>query len=106
RNLFGVRRPDRGIVVRGAVVELELLPLPVSVLRPEVELVLAALVGEIGDPTAVGRPGRVALGGAGAVGDIANIPLLGGDGEDFPAGLEDRAGTAGGQGTFLNQLGD
>ncbi len=44
------------------------------------------------DPLAVGLPGRIALGCVGGVGEIANITMLDGNGEDFAVRFKDGAG--------------
>ena len=53
--------------------------------------IFAGLVGEAGDPLAVRRPGRVAVGDGGRACQVADIALLGGNGEDFAVRLEYRA---------------
>jgi len=53
-----------------------------------VQGVLARLVREVGDAGAVGGPGRRALMHAWGAGQVADIPLVGGDGHDLAAGLE------------------
>jgi len=57
-------------------------------LRDDVDLVLAAGVGDVGDPLAVGRPDRRAVVDAGGAGQVADGALLGRDGEDVAAGVE------------------
>ncbi len=61
------------------------------VLRPHVEIVVAAAVAVVGDPPPVGRPRRVALPDAGAVGEVSHLALLARDGEELAARREDRA---------------
>src|SRR4029077_6253032 len=60
RDLLAVGGPAGELVVAGSG-ELEAPYVPLAILRLDVELVLAGLVREIGDPPAVGRPDRRAL---------------------------------------------
>ena len=64
---------------------------PAAVLGHDINLVLVAGVGDVGDPAAVGRPDRVPLVDAGGVCEIAGIAVPGGNGEDVAAGDEHRA---------------
>src|SRR5207245_1680744 len=79
--------PGRGIVKGGGIAEGNLLYLAPALLVAEVELVLARLVGEIGDLFAVGRPGRIALGDGGSVGQVADLALLGRQRQDLAVSL-------------------
>ena len=54
----------------------------------DAELVLAGPVREIGDPLAVRRPGRIPFTGGGGVGEIADVALLGRDGEQLAPRLD------------------
>ncbi len=106
-QLLPVRRPARRVVVRVITAERDRAGLSHAALRPEREAVaLAAGVREVRNGLAVGRPGRVALGGAGGVGDVAGIPLLGGHGHDLAPGLEHRARPRGRDGRVLQLVAD
>src|SRR5262249_32081354 len=70
------------------------LPLgPRAVLRADVELILARAIAVVGDPPAVGRPRRVALAYALRVREVADLALLGRDGEELASRREDGART-------------
>src|SRR5262249_16933822 len=82
---LAVRRPHGRLVEAGAAQRVG-LRLALAVGRADVEPVLAALVGEVGDRVAVGRPGGGAVVGAGRVGEVARVGLLGGPGGEVAAG--------------------
>ena len=88
RAIFFESRDQIGSEVEPAAAELDLLRLALAVCGASMQLVLAALVGEVGDRLAVRRPGRVALVDAGGVGQVARVALLGGDGDDLAAELD------------------
>ena len=60
RDLLAVGRPD-GRIVKTSAAELDFLHFALTVLAPQVQLVLAAFIGEVGNLFAVGRPDGVAL---------------------------------------------
>src|ERR1051325_8918649 len=62
---------------------------------PQPQLVLAALIGEVADPLAIGGPRRAALEGAVGAGQVADHALLGRGGPQVAAGLDDHALTGG-----------
>ena len=88
-DLLRVGRPHRGVVEGRRIAEGEFLRLGQGALIAQVQLIFARFIGEVGDPFAVGRPGRIALGHAGCVGHVADGSLFRGHGEDFAAGFED-----------------
>jgi hypothetical protein len=67
-----------------------------AVLRRDVQLVLAGAVAEVRHRPTVGRPHRPDLRRAARVRDVADVPLLGGDGEDLTARF-DRGAPPGGR---------
>src|SRR6266850_6259074 len=62
-----------------------------AVLLAYLQLVLAGLVGEIADPFSIRRPGWIAIRDRRAVREIADVSLVGRNGEDLPPGLCDHA---------------
>ena len=96
-DMFGVGRPGGVVVVAGVGAEVDDGGGLEAGLVAEEELVLAGLIGEVGDGFAVGAPGGVALGGAGGVGEVAGVSFFRGDGEDLAVGLENGAGAGGGE---------
>ena len=91
---LSVGRPD-GSFVEPRPIEPVRLRFPAPVVGADHKCVLARGVGEVGDRLSVGRPDRRALVRGGGPGDVARIPLLGGDGHDLAADFEDRALAAG-----------
>src|SRR5262245_10942154 len=96
-DLLAVGRPDRIIVEGGRVAERDLFHLAHSVLAAEMQRIFARLIGEVGDPFAIGRPGRATLHDARRVGQVADVALFGGHGKDFAARLEDGSRAGGGE---------
>ena len=62
-----------------------------SVLVANMECVLAGFIGKVSDGFAVGRPGGIAVGKGGAVGEIADVAFVGGDSEDVAMGFKHSA---------------
>src|SRR4029078_2809514 len=88
-ELLRVAGPDR-VEVEPVAGELDLARRALAVLRLQHELVLAALVGEVGDGLAVRAPRRGALVDAGCVRQVADVALLGRYGDDLAAELDGR----------------
>ena len=88
QEVLAVGRPvDLDAVDIGPLGELLLLALAVG--AAQVDLVLAAPIAQVSDLLAVGRPDCFAFVDAGGGGQIADVALLGGHGEDVAAGGED-----------------
>src|SRR5438874_12414375 len=82
-NLPAVRGPGWGVVETGRFAEVDLTHLAHAVLASKMEGVLAGRVGEVGDRLTVRGPGGIPLGNTGRVRQIADVALLGGNGEDL-----------------------
>ena len=93
-DALGVRRPLQ-VGLEGAVVAGELARLALAVGLSHPQLVLAALVAEVGDPAAIGAPGGAALGAAVAAGQVARRAVLGRQRPDVAAGRDRGPLTAG-----------
>ncbi len=90
-DLLGVGRPGGRIEERGRAPESDLLHLAQAVLVANVQRILAGFVREPGDGLPVRRPGGVAVGRGRGAGDVADVALLRGHGQDLPVRLEERA---------------
>src|SRR5579883_2946483 len=102
---LGIGRPGGRVVVAVAG-EGDRARRRETVLRFDDKLILAGAVAEIGDVLAVRGPGGIALGGAGRMGEIADIALFGGYGEDLAAGLDEHALAGGGDAEIGHAGGD
>ena len=76
-----------------------------AVLIADGEFVFSGLIGKICDGLAVGRPRRIAIGDGGTARDVANVALVGGNGENLSPGFEHSAGTGRRDAEILNALG-
>ncbi len=93
-DLLRIRRPLHPAIERRCA-QIELAHLARAVVRTHVQFVIARFIREVGDPLAVGRPGRVALGRAGGLGQIARIAFFRGNREDLAASFKQRARAGG-----------
>ncbi len=105
QQLLAVRAPGEVLVPDPRTLG-QLGRLALAVRRPEVDLVFTAGVREVGDPLAVGAPGRIPLADAGGAGEVADLPLLGRHGEDVAAGLEQGPYAGGRQSEAMNVFAD
>src|SRR5262249_8094768 len=93
-DLPAVGRPRWVVEERWRIAKVDLLHFAHSLLIAQVQRVLSRFVGEVSDPSAVGRPGRIALGHAWGVSQVARVAFFSRDADDFAAGFEDRAGAS------------
>ncbi len=102
-DLLSVGREDE-VVVETRARDLDLPRRAPAVLRAHDELVLAALVGDVGDLLAVRRPGGRALVRGGRLREVAGIALFGRNGHDLAPELERGARAGGGEGGAADPL--
>src|SRR5512139_2496989 len=87
-DLLAVRGPAGGKIKRRILVQFDTDDFSAPFLISDVELVLAGFVREIGDLLTVGRPGREALHDSRRVGEVAEVALFLGNGDDLAAGFK------------------
>ncbi len=68
--------------------------LAAAILCPQIQLVLARGITEVGDPTAIGRPGHAVFAGIRTAAEIARLTVLGRQGEHLATRTEYRPLTA------------
>ncbi len=88
RQLLRIRRPAEAVIKAGAVERVR-LDLTLSILRSDVELVLAGSVGEVRHRFSIGRPGGAAFVRARGLGEVSRVALFRGHGHDLAPHLED-----------------
>ena len=103
-DLLAIGREARRVEEGWRRAERDLRHRPEAVGGADVECVFAALVREVGDRFAVGRPRGIAVGDAGALGERTHVALLGGNRQDLAVRLEKHA-LAGGRERGMENVG-
>src|SRR5262249_38489982 len=104
-DLLAVRRPERGVEKGGGRTEVKVAHLAHTVLLANLHLVFAGLVGEVGDPLSVRRPGGIAVGDGGRMGKVADITLVGGNRENLAESRRNCANSGGRKAVTAELLG-
>ena len=86
----GLRRPAHAHAIRSPELA-QTAGISLAITRSQIDLVLAGLVAEVGDPLAVRAPGRIALGHPGTPGEIDRDALFRRQRPDVPAHFHERA---------------
>ena len=75
-DLPGIRRPNRMKIETTGLAEIDVARRAGTILITNLEFIFAGGIGKVGNPFAVGRPGRGTLGNAGSVGNVAGVALF------------------------------